>query len=174
MRNVLHILLASSLLGPGATRASEPASVPPAPNGIAFPADYPNWRVISVSHRTDNKSMRVILGNDVAIRAAREGNTAPWPDGTVLGKVVWKETAEQHWPAAIAPDRFVHAEFMFRDSKKWAANGTGWGWARWVGKGQKPYGKDADFSQECISCHTPVKGNDWVFTRPAMFPAVSR
>ncbi|TCK19020.1 cytochrome P460 [Thiogranum longum] len=76
------------------------------------------------------------------------------------------------WPKAIAPDKFVHAEFMFRDSKKWADNGTGRGWARWVGSQQKPYGEDAGFSQECISCHTPVKGSNWVFTTPALFPTV--
>jgi hypothetical protein len=174
MQKTAFVLLVSSLFFTGMSVAADTASIPPAPNGIAFPADYPNWRVISISHRTDNKSMRVILGNDVAIEAARAGNTNPWPDGAVLGKLVWKETTVSHWPAAIAPDKFVHAEFMFRDSKKWADNGTGWGWARWVGKAQKPYGKDADFSQECISCHTPVKGNDWVFTTPALFPTVFR
>ena len=147
-------------------------TVPPAPNGIEFPSDYPDWRVISLSHRTDNHSMRAILGNAVAIKAAREGQTNPWPDGSVLAKVVWKEAAEKFWPAAIAPNKFVHAEFMFRNAEKYAANGTGWGWARWVGTEQKPYGKDATFSQECINCHTPVKDRNWVFTTPATFPSV--
>ena len=36
----------------------------------------------------------------------------------------------------------VPAEFMFHDSKKWADNGTGRGWARWVVTDLKPYGKD--------------------------------
>ena len=172
MKIINLALLVSVLVFSTTSFAGGGTAVPPAPNGIEFPADYPNWRVISISHRTDNKSMRVILGNDIAIEAARAGNTRPWPDGAVLGKVVWKEMAESGWPAAIAPDKFVHAEFMFRDSKKWAGNGTGWGWARWVGSEQKPYGKDAGISQECISCHTPVKGNDWVFTTPALFPTV--
>ncbi|TCK19023.1 cytochrome P460 [Thiogranum longum] len=172
MKKINVLLLTSSLAFSLASVADDKSVIPPAPNGIEFPADYPNWRVISISHRTDNNSMRTILGNDIAIEAARAGNTNPWPDGAVLGKVVWKQTAKKHWPSAIAPDKFVHAEFMFRDSKKWAGNGTGWGWARWVGTQQKPYGKDAGFSQECISCHTPVKGNDWVFTTPAMFPTV--
>jgi len=158
------------LLSPLAQAA--PPAVPPAPNGIAFPADYPNWRVISMSHRVDNHTVRAILGNDTAIKAAREGQTNPWPDGAVLGKVVWKETEKPTWKTAIVPAEFVHAEFIFRDAKKWAAHGTGWGWARWVGSEQNPYGKDADFSQECISCHTPVKDNNWVFTRPAVFPTV--
>jgi len=174
MQTARLVLLASSLTFTTAVLADSPAPVPAAPNGIEFPADYPNWRIISLSHRTDNQSMRAILGNDIAIKAARSGNTNPWPDGTVLAKVVWKEMAKKTWPAAIAPDKFVHAEFMFRDSKKWAGNGTGWGWARWVGDAQKPYGKNAHFSQECITCHTPVKGNNWVFTIPARFPQAPR
>ena len=148
--------------------------VPPAPNGIEFPAGYQDWRMISLSHRTDNHSMRAILGNDLAIEAARAGNTNPWPDGAILAKIVWKEEAKASWPAAIAPKTFVHAEFMFRDAKKYAANGTGWGWARWVGNEQKPYGEDAGFSQECIGCHTPVKDNNWVFTLPASLPPLAK
>ncbi len=149
--------------------AASPSTVAPAPNGIAFPADYPDWQVVSISHRVDNKTMRVILGNDVAITAARQGRTNPWPDGAVLGKVVWKQAPEQHWPTAIAPKEFVHAEFMFKDAMKWANTG-GWGYARWKGPQLKPYGKDAGFAQECVSCHTPVKQRDWVFTVPAPIP----
>ena len=141
-------------------------AIEPAPNGIAFPEGYQDWRVISVSHRTDNHTMRVILGNDIAIAASRNNQTLPWPDGTILGKVVWKEKAEQSWPTAIAPDKFVHAEFMVKDSKKWAKQ-DGWGYARWVGEELKPFGENTDFAQQCIACHTPVKNNDWVFTTPA-------
>ena len=125
MKSEVIRLLALTLVGVGTAQA-ESLDIPPAPNGIEFPADYPDWRVISVSHRVDHKSMRVILGNDVAIKAAREGNTNPWPDGAKLGKVVWKEIEEADWKTAIAPDQFIHAEFMFKDAKKWAANGTGW------------------------------------------------
>jgi hypothetical protein len=164
-------LISSTILSISAVQA-EPAGVPPAPNGIEFPADYPDWRVISVSHRVDHHSMRAILGNDIAVEAARNGQTNPWPDGAVLGKVVWQETEKPTWKTAIIPDRFIHAEFMFKDAKRWADNGTGWGFARWVGSEYKPYGQDAGFSQECIGCHTPVKGNDWVFTTPAVFPGV--
>ncbi len=170
MRGLITGALGMALLSTGQVFAdSMHHGVAAAPNGIEFPEGYTDWRVISASHRTDNHSMRVILGNDIAIEAARSGQTNPWPDGAILGKVVWKETAEEHWPTAIAPDKFVHAEFMFRDSRKYA-DGTGWGWARWVGLEQVPYGKDANFDQECISCHMPVKSRDYVFTTPAQFP----
>ena len=92
---------------------------------------------------------------------------------TLITQTVWKQVAKTSWPTAIAPDTFVHAEFMFRDAGKYAANGTGWGWARWVGMDQKPHGKDAeDASASCIACHTPVKDNNWVFTTPAPLPPV--
>lgn len=140
-----------------------------APNGIKLPAAYKDWRVISQSHRTDNNTLRTILGNDIAVKAARSGNTNPWPKGSILAKLVWKQAAKKTWPAAIAPDKFVHAEFMFKDSNKYKATG-GWGYARWLGMDQMPYGKDTSFAQECFTCHTPVKNQDYVFTTPAMLP----
>ncbi len=71
-----------------------------APNGIRLPDGYKNWRLISVSHRTDNNTLRAILGNDIAVQAARNGSTNPWPDGSILGKLVWRDTAHGQWPEA--------------------------------------------------------------------------
>jgi len=141
----------------------------PAPNGIALPEAYKDWRVISQSHRTDNNTVRIILGNDIAIAAARSENTNPWPNGTVLAKLVWQQMNEEFWPTAIAPDKFVHAEFMFKDSEKYKST-EGWGYARWLGMEQTPYGKGADFAQECLTCHLPVKARDYVFTTPVTLP----
>ncbi|MDP3515321.1 MAG: cytochrome P460 family protein [Sulfuritalea sp.] len=141
----------------------------PAPNGISLPDGYKDWRLLSVSQRTDNNTIRAILGNDVAIKAARDGKTNPWPDGAVLAKLAWKNAKHEKWDAAIVPGAFIQAEFMIKDGAKYAATG-GWGFARWVGAEQKPYGKDANFVQECFGCHTPVKDRDWVFTHPVKLP----
>jgi len=163
----IHVLaLIAGITSAGQALSSEP---PAAPNGIAFPQGYQDWRVIGVSHRTDNNTLRIILGNDVAIAAARAGNTRPWPDGAILGKMVVKDSSHEHWPAATVPGNFVHAEFMHKDQEKYAATG-GWGYARWLGKEQTPYGKDATFDQECFGCHTPVQDNDYVFTQPVILP----
>jgi len=135
-------------------------------HGVTYPEGWQNWATVAVSHRTDNETLRTILGNEIAVQAARAGNTHPWPDGAILGKVVWKDKVHAHWQKATAPGKFVHAEFMFKDSKKYSAT-YGWGWARWVGLEQKPFEKGM---QVCISCHTPVKNNDWVFTEPASLP----
>ena len=143
--------------------------ISPAPNGIEIPKDYKNWRIIAPSHRTDNSTIRVVLGNNTAIRAARGNSTNPWPEGTILAKIVWKDQTHQKWQAAQIPGKFVHAEFMIKDSRQYASTG-GWGFARWTGLDQKPFGKDGDFVRECFNCHKPVMDNDYVFTRPAVIP----
>jgi hypothetical protein len=61
--------------------------------------------------------------------------------------------------------KFIQVEFMVKDAKKYAST-AGWGWGRWRGMDLKPYGKDAHFTDECVGCHTPVKGNDYVYTQP--------
>ena len=155
------ILLLTLSIGSVASAPAHPPS-----NGIAYPDGWENWATIAISHRTDNNTMRVILGNDIAVSAARSGNTNPWPDGAIIGKVVWKASALEHWPKAVAPGEFVHAEFMFKDSAQYADT-YGWGWARWLGLEQKPFD---DGMQACIACHTPVKDRDWVFTEPAPMP----
>ena len=99
------------------------SAVAPAPNGINLPEGYKDWRVIAVSHRTDNNTMRAIVGNDKAVEAARKGNTNPWPDGAILGKLVWKAETDANWPTATVPGKFVHAEFMTKEAKKYEATG---------------------------------------------------
>ncbi len=135
-------------------------------HGISYPKGWQNWSTIAVSHRTDNNTIRIILGNEIAVKAARSAQTNPWPDGAILGKVVWKDTQLENWKKATAPGNFVHAEFMFKNSKKYSKT-YGWGWARWVDIDQKPFNQGA---QVCISCHTPVENRDWVFTEPAILP----
>lgn len=148
--------------------AAEP-KVAPAPNGITLPEGYKDWRLIAPSYRSDKNHIRAILGNDIAIEAVRANKTNPWPDGAILAKLVWKNKTDENFPVATVPGEFVHAEFMVKNAKQYSATG-GWGFARWLGMEQKPFGKDETFVQECIACHTPVKKNDYVFTKPALLP----
>ncbi len=140
-----------------------------APNGIMLPENYSDWQIISSSHREDNKTMRIILGNDVAITAVRLGKTNPWPDGTILGKLVWKDATLDKWKKATVPGKFVHAEFMKKNAKLYKDTG-GWGFTRWLGMEQKPYGDSPAFVKECFDCHQPAKDNDYVFTHPVELP----
>lgn len=164
MQNFIRLLALSLSVWTTLVFAADPAPGPS--NEITYPIEWKSWKTIAVSHRSDNNTIRVILGNDVAVEAARTGKSNPWPDGAILGKVVWKDTQLENWETATVPGNFIHAEFMFKDSKKYTQS-YGWGWARWVGLEQNPFNKG---QQVCISCHTPVKDRDWVFTDPAIFP----
>lgn len=138
----------------------------PAPsNGIRLPKEYKSWPVISSSYRTDNDTMRIIIGNDKAIEAARSGETNPWPEGAMLGKLIWKSSQDPNWESATVPGEFVHSEFMVKDKKKYPDT-NGWGYARWKGMGQVPHME----AESCHECHAAVEENDFVFTHPVKLP----
>ncbi|MDQ0107168.1 hypothetical protein J2T02_002285 [Chitinophaga terrae (ex Kim and Jung 2007)] len=139
------------------------SKIAPSPNGIDYIPDFRNWQLISISDRFDNGTIRLIYGNEVAVNAIHQRQINPWPDGAILAKAAWKQLHNQD--GSISPGTFVQVEFMIKDSKKYDQT-AGWGWARWRGSNPKPYGNNSLFTTECISCHRPLKDNDYVFTRP--------
>jgi len=140
-----------------------PADVQPALNGIPFVPEYKNWKTISSTDRFDNHTMRLVLGNEVAFSAIASNHVNPWPDGTMLAKVAWEPSADG--TGSVSAGKFVQVEFMIKDRKKYAST-KGWGFARWKGTDLQPYGKSAGFAAECVGCHAPMRGNDFVFTKP--------
>lgn len=141
------------------------AEAPTAKNDKPVYGEYKDWRVIGVSHRTEKNTLRSIVGNDIAIEAARSGKIDPWPDGTVIGKLVWKERPHPKWPTAIVPGEFNGAEAMIKDSKKYAKTG-GWGFAHW--EGDKLVMNSKEKSDTCFACHTAAKDTDYMFTIPVL------
>jgi hypothetical protein len=142
---------------------NHPAQASAALNGIEFPSDYKNWTPISSTDRFDNQTLRQVLGNGIAIKAVAEHHINPWPDGSTFAKVAWKQQPAEE--GAVRTGAFIQVEFMIKDASKYAAT-AGWGWARWRGVDLKPYGKDADFTAECVGCHRPVRADDFVYTLP--------
>jgi Haem-binding domain/Cytochrome P460 len=145
------------------TSSRPPSSVRPAPNGLPFFPDYKNWRPISATDRGDNHTMRQILGNDIAVKAIAQKNIQPWPDGAVFAKVAWEAQPDEQ--GILHTGKFLQVEFMVKDKGKYAET-AGWGWGRWRGMDLKPYGENANFTGECVGCHTPVRDNDFVYTLP--------
>jgi len=138
----------------------------PAPNGMIIPEDWKDWRLISVAQRNDKNSLRAILGNNIAIDAARAGKTNPWPEGTIIAKIFWKQKTSELYKDATVPAELVHVDFIQKDSQKYASTG-GWGWVRRFGLEQKDYDKP-NFGLDCMGCHP--KEQDYVFTRPPQLP----
>ncbi len=136
--------------------------------GIEIPPGYRDWRLISVAHEAgDLNDLRALLGNDVAIRAYREGKL-PFPDGAIIARLAWDYApSEENNKVFGRAQSFVsgsatNVQFMVKDSKKYAATG-GWGFAQF--QDGKPAGEA--LLKTCFPCHVPAKAHDYVFTRYA-------
>src|SRR5262249_61947626 len=96
-----------------------------------IPAGYRDWTVISVAHEEGNlNSLGAILGNEVAIKAYREGKL-PFPDGTIIAALHWRhEPSEENNKNFGRRQSFVagpptKVQFMVKESKKYASTGGG-------------------------------------------------
>ena len=76
-------------------------------------------------------AMRVILGNDVAVKAIEDHHINPWPDGTSI-RQGYLVSEQPDGTAFVKTGAFKQVELMIRDSKKYGAT-KNWGWGRWLG-----------------------------------------
>jgi hypothetical protein len=136
--------------------------------GIRIPSGYRDWKLISVAHEEGNlNDIRAVLGNDVAIKAYREGKL-PFPDGAIIARLAWSYVpSEENNKVFGRAQSFVagpatNVQFMVKDSKKYAST-AGWGFAQFTDG--KP--ADAVLLKTCFPCHVPVKARDYVFTQYA-------
>jgi hypothetical protein len=137
--------------------------------GVRMPAGYREWQMIAPSQEAGKlDELRVILGNPTAMKAFRNGKL-PFPDGTILAKLAWKrvpsigDDGALGAPQAFVPSVATTAQFMIKDSKKYATSG-GWGFGRFID------GKPVDRAQHetCFACHEAnARGHDMVFTQYA-------
>ncbi len=138
-----------------------------------IPFGYRDWKVISVAQLETRKldQLRAQLGNDVAMKAYREGEI-PFPDGTMIVALHWQRVASQQnnkvlngsFPGAqsFVAGSAENIQFMVKDSKKYVTTG-GWGFGDF--RSGKPAG--VAVLQTCFPCHKSAKDRDFVFTRYA-------
>jgi hypothetical protein len=189
MRRIVFALVGVATLA-GAVATTTPVSgqsdAEAAPiYGIKLPQGYRDWHLISVKQLTGKqltggggnlKQLRAELGNDIAIKAFRDG-TLPFPDGAIIAALHWNEASSESDNQALATGfpglglessfagSAVNVQFMVKDSKKYAASG-GWGFADFTNS--KP--GNAALHAKCFPCHQPAKDRDYVFTRYAPTP----
>jgi hypothetical protein len=160
----------ASIVGGAMTLSAGGADDESAPiYGVKIPQGYRDWRLISVAHEKGMlNDLRAILGNDVAIAAARDGKR-PFPDGTIIARLAWSyDPLEESEKAFGHPQSFVAGppkngvQFMVKDSRKYAATG-GWGFAHFDN------GKPASEAvhNTCFACHQVAETRDFVFNRYA-------
>jgi hypothetical protein len=137
-----------------------------------IPSGYRDWKLISVAHEEgDLHSFAVVLGNDVAIKAYREGKL-PFPDGAIIAALHYSHVPSEEnntvfgREQSFVPGPATNIQFEVKNSKKYAATG-GWGFGHFY-----PNGKPADEAllKTCFPCHAPAKARDFVYTRYAPSP----
>jgi hypothetical protein len=146
--------------------------------GVKIPPGYREWKMIAVDQlvigKLDVDQLRAQLGNDIAIKAFKEG-TIPFPDGAIIAALHWTRVSSEAnnkvlagpFPGAqsFVIGSGVNVQFMVKDSKKYAATG-GWGFADF--KDGKP--GDKKLHETCFPCHVPAKDHDFVFAHYAPTP----
>ncbi len=134
-----------------------------------IPPGYRDFRLISVAHEEGNlNSLGAVLGNDVAIKAYREG-TLPYPNGTIIVALHYRHAPSEEndrifgRAQSFVPGPPTNIQFMVKDSQKYAAT-SGWGFGHFSTDG-KP-GAEA-LMRTCFPCHAQEKARDLVFTQYA-------
>ena len=134
-----------------------------------IPSGYRDWKVVSVAHEAgDLNDIRAVLGNDIAIKAYREGKL-PFPEGAIVGRIAWSfvpseennKTFGREQSFVAGSPTAAYLQFMVKDSKKYAATG-GWGYSSFDQNG-KP--TDDPMMKSCFPCHQAIKDRDFIFTR---------
>src|SRR5262249_28079745 len=155
--------VAMTARGPGQGDEADPVF------GIRIPPGYRDWKLITVAHEEgDLNDIRAVLGNDIAIKAYREGKL-PLPDGSIIARLAWRhEASEENNRTFGRAQSFVAGrpvngvQFMVKDSTKYASTG-GWGYAHFDEDTRKPAAKAVQ--ESCFPCHRLIKERDFVFAR---------
>jgi Cytochrome P460 len=172
MKRIAFLLIAVATVAgvvavtaPASRRADQEA----APSFVTtIPPGYRDWRFISVAHEEGNlHSLGAVLGNDIAIKAYREGKL-PFPDGTIIAALHYSHVPSEEnnrvfgRTQSFVPGSPTNIQFMVKDSTKYAATG-GWGFGFF--KDGNPV--DEAFMKTCFPCHAQEKAHDLVFTHYA-------
>ena len=166
LKTIAAVAVIVGAIVPGTGHADEQA----APIFVKeIPPGYRDWKVVTVAHEAgDLNDIRAVLGNDIAIKAYREGKL-PFPEGAIVGRIAWSYVASEEFNKTFGKEQsFVagpptefYLQFMVKDSKKYAATG-GWGYSSFDKDG-KP--TDVALMQSCFPCHQAIKDRDFIFSR---------
>ncbi|MBV7533086.1 heme-binding domain-containing protein [Chitinophaga sp. sic0106] len=139
--------------------ATLPNPLPTSLTGIQFMPEFRQWEVMSTTSRFDNTTMRVMYANPIAMKAIREKQIHPWPDGAVIAKVVWDK--ERGNDGYIYPGNFQNVQFMVRNAERYKST-DGWGYAKFETKTLKPT-TTLLVAQSCATCHKAAAKTGGIF-----------
>jgi hypothetical protein len=138
------------------------------PDGLAFSEfqGYDTWQPIAVSQT--ETGIKVIAGNDVMMKAFRDGlptNGKTFPEGSKVAKIEWTIRQNTVSPYFVRiPGTLKSLSFIEKDSQRFP-NNHGWAYAQFVNDPTTAALKPTGTGAECgYACHTRVASQDYIFT----------
>ncbi|MHC8322463.1 cytochrome P460 family protein [Pseudomonas sp. GB2N2] len=136
--------------------------------GVTLPPGYRDWQFVSLAHEEGKvPDIRVILGNDIAMRAFREG-TLPFPDGAIIARLAYQHVSSPQNNAVFGREQSyiagdpTNVQISVKDSKRYASTG-GWGYGQFEDGKPNP---SETLVNTCFACHTKLPpATDLVFTK---------
>jgi hypothetical protein len=127
---------------------------------------YENWENVAVSQT--QTQLKVILANDVMIKAFRQGLPASgklFPDGSKVVKIEWSFKKNPVAPYFVqVPDKLQAVATIEKDTKRFPDT-HGWAYGNFnydsASDTFTPEGTDAKCG---YACHTTVAAQDYIFT----------
>ena len=127
---------------------------------------YEDWKVVAVSQTDDQ--LKVIVANDVMIKAYRQGLPAVGkqsPEGSKVVKIEWGRKKSAAAPYAVeVPGELQAIATIEKDSKRFPDT-HGWAYGNFNYKAATktftPQGTDAKCG---YSCHTGAASREYIFT----------
>ena len=107
MKRIVFLLVAmataAGVVGFTATTSRHVTAQEAAPIFVKkIPPGYRDWKVVSVAHEAGElNDIRAVLGNDIAIKAYREGKL-PFPEGAIVGRIAWSYVPSEENNKALA------------------------------------------------------------------------
>lgn len=142
-------------------------------NWDEFKNFYNDWKMVTVTFRTDRDQIRIIYANEIAWRAYEAGGKN-FPDGSMFVKTGFSVEEDERFPASKRPSDHLRLLVMKRNHKLYPDT-NGWGYAminrRRLEKlehGEVPekYDSITEFQTSCHACHQLAENTDYVFSRP--------
>jgi hypothetical protein len=144
-----------------------------AAGNLHVPADYrTNYQFLGTwSVAADKSPGAAQLHSVYASPGAVDGyrKLGHFPDGTVLVKEVFEATTGSMTTGTVSHvDKLKGWFVMVKDSKNSHPDsklwGDGWGWS-WFDAGNTTKSPTKDYKTECLACHQPAKGTDWIYVQ---------
>ncbi len=168
-------------MGMGAASSNQKAEAVVDANGnLRVPTDYRTsyqflggW-AIAADKGKGSQEIHVVYASPGTIAAYRKDGR--FPDGAVLVKEVFQTATRSMTTGTVSHSQELKGWFvMVKDSKDshpgnslW---GDGWAWS-WFDADNPSKTTSSNYKVDCLSCHVPARGTDWVYVEG--YPPLNR